>query len=49
MFRRMVLIVLMSVLLTGARAASTPLPVLFMMGCLIIFAAIVSARREQQG
>ena len=49
MIRKIVLIFIMGVALAGATATSTPLPVLLMMGCLIIFALFVALRHEQQG
>jgi hypothetical protein len=48
MIRKIVLVLIMSATLAGAVAASTPVPVLIAMGCLIIF-ALSSVRGEQQG
>ena len=49
MIRKIVLILIMGVTLAGAAATSTPVPVLLVMGCLIIFALLVATRREKQG
>jgi len=49
MIRKIVLIVLMGITLAGAATTSTPVPVLLVMGCLIIFAFFVAMRSEQQG
>jgi hypothetical protein len=49
MIRKIVLILIMGVTLAGAAATSTPVPVLLVMGCLIIFALSMAARSEQQG
>jgi len=49
MIRKIVLILIMGVTLAGAAATSTPVPVLLVMGCLIIFALSVATRREKQG
>jgi hypothetical protein len=47
MIRKIVLILIMGLTLAGAAATSTPIPVLLVMGCLIIFALSV-VRGEQQ-
>ena len=49
MFRRIVLIAMMSAILAGATTTSTSIPVLLMMGCLIVLALFASIRGEQQG
>ena len=49
MIRKIVLILIMGVTLAGAAATSTPVPVLLVMGCLIIFALLLATRREEQG
>ena len=49
MMRKIVLTLIMSVVLAGAAATSTPFPVLLVMGCLIIWALSVALRSEQQG
>ena len=49
MIRKIVLILIMSVVLAGAATTSTPLPVLLAMGCLIIFALFLTGHSEQQG
>ena len=49
MIRKIFLILVMGVSLAGAAATSTPVPVLLVMGCLIIFAVSVAMRSEQQG
>jgi len=48
MMRRIFLILIMGVVLTGAAATSTPFPVLLVMGCLILWALSVALRSEQQ-
>jgi hypothetical protein len=49
MIRRIFLIVIMSISLTGAAVSSAPVPVLLGMGCLIVIALSMAVRREQQG
>ena len=49
MMRKIVLTLIMSVVLAGAVATSTPLPVLLAMGGLIIWALSIALRSEQQG
>ena len=49
MIRKIVLIFIMGVALAGAATTSTPVPVLLVMGCLIIFALSIVMRSEQQG
>jgi len=49
MIRKIALILIMGVALAGAANTSTPIPVLLVMGCLIIFALSVAMRSEQQG
>jgi hypothetical protein len=49
MIRKIVLVLIMGVVLAGAAATSTPLPVLLVMGCLILWALPVALRSEQQG
>jgi hypothetical protein len=49
MMRKIVLILFMGVVLAAATTTSTPGPVLWLMGCLILFAFSVAMRREQQG
>jgi len=49
MIRRIFLILIMGAALAGAATTSTPVPVLLVMGCLIIFALFVAMRSEQQG
>lgn len=49
MMRKIVLTLIMGIALAGAAITSTPLPVLFVMGCLILWALSVALRNEQQG
>jgi len=49
MIRKIALILIMGVALAGAATTSTPVRVLLVMGCLIIFALSVAMRSEQQG
>ena len=49
MIRKIGLVLIMGVVLAGAAATSTPLPVLLVMGCLILWALSVALRSEQQG
>jgi hypothetical protein len=49
MIRKIVLILIMGAALAGAATTATPVPVLLVMGCLIIFALFVAMRSEQQG
>jgi hypothetical protein len=49
MIRKIVLILIMSAVVAGAAASSTPFPVLLVMGCLIICALSLELHREQQG
>jgi hypothetical protein len=49
MIGKFFLILIMGVALAGAATTSTPVPVLLVMGCLIIFALFVAMRSEQQG
>jgi hypothetical protein len=49
MMRKIVLTSIMVIALAGAAVTSTPLPVLLVMGCLILWALSVALRSEQQG
>ena len=49
MMHKIALIFVMGVVLAGATVTSTPFPVLFVMGCLILFALSIAIRSEQQG
>ena len=49
MIRKMALLLIMSVVMAGAAATSTPFPVLLAMGCLILGALSVALRSEQHG
>ena len=49
MIRKIALVLIMGVALAGAATTSTPVPVLLVMGCLVIFALSVAMRSEQQG
>ena len=49
MIRKVALILVMGVALTGAAATSTPFPVLLVMGFLILWALSVALRGEQHG
>ena len=49
MMHKIALIFVMGVVLAVATVASTPSPVLFVMGCLILFALSIAIRSEQQG
>lgn len=49
MMRKIVLTSIMGIALAGAAVTSTPLPVLLVMGCLILWALSVALRSEQQG
>jgi len=47
MFRKFILIVVMSIPLAGAMASHTAVPVVVVMGILIFFAISVSAARQE--
>ena len=48
MLGKIVLLIIMGGVLAGAATTSTPLPILLVMGCLILFALSAAIRREQQ-
>jgi hypothetical protein len=49
MMRRIFLTLIMGIVLAGAAVTSTPLPVLLVMGCLILWALSIAMRSEQRG
>ena len=49
MIRKIVLILFMGMVLTGAATTATPFPVLLVMGFLILWALFFALRGEQQG